>query len=50
MSSPTGSGKTVIFELAIIHFLETIDKGLNNLGNSKIIYGKMYIFINFIVS
>ncbi|KAF0755576.1 putative ATP-dependent DNA helicase HFM1, partial [Aphis craccivora] len=38
VSSSTGSGKTVIFELAIIHFLETIGKLSNNLQNSKIIY------------
>lgn len=39
VSSPTGSGKTVIFELAIIRFLETLDKS-NHLQNFKIIYGK----------
>lgn len=46
MSSPSGSGKTVIFELAITHFLETVEKGLNNLENSKIIYGKIYILLS----
>jgi len=40
VSSPTGSGKTVIFELAIIRFLETLDKFSNHLQNFKIIYGK----------
>jgi len=40
VSSPTGSGKTVIFELAIIRFLETFDKFSNNIQNFKIIYGK----------
>ncbi|XP_026813097.1 probable ATP-dependent DNA helicase HFM1 [Rhopalosiphum maidis] len=38
VSSPIGSGKTVIFELAIIHFLETIGKFSNNLQKFKIIY------------
>ncbi|XP_022174599.1 probable ATP-dependent DNA helicase HFM1 isoform X2 [Myzus persicae] len=38
VSSPTGSGKTVIFELAIIRFLETLDKFSYNLQNFKIIY------------
>jgi len=43
VSSPTGSGKTVIFELAIINFLETFNNQPNSLANSKIIYGKTFI-------
>jgi len=43
VSSPTGSGKTVIFELAIINFLETFEKLPNSLANFKIIYGKTFI-------
>ncbi|KAL4149664.1 hypothetical protein QTP88_003556 [Uroleucon formosanum] len=38
VSSPTGSGKTVIFELAIIRFLEMLGKFSNNLQDFKIIY------------
>lgn len=49
MSSPTGSGKTVIFELAIIRFLEMFGKLSNDLENSKIIYGKTYQLSLFIL-
>lgn len=46
VSSPTGSGKTVIFELAIIRFLEMLGKFSDNLQNFKIIYGKLiYIML-----
>lgn len=46
LSSPTGSGKTVIFELAIISLLEKIGK-FSNLQDSKIIYGTFLFFNNF---
>lgn len=45
VSSPTGSGKTVIFELAIIRYLETLEKFPQSLENSKIIYGKTIIIM-----
>jgi len=40
VSAPTGSGKTVIFELAVIRLLQKIEKYPSDLQNSKIIYGK----------
>ncbi len=39
-SAPTGSGKTVIFELAIIRLLM---QSVDTLPNGKIIYGKYNI-------
>lgn len=41
-SAPTGSGKTVIFELAIIRVLMQMTESFNSL---KIVYGEFTIYI-----
>lgn len=38
VSAPTGSGKTGIFELAIIKMIQCIEKRLTNTGPAKVVY------------
>ena len=42
-SAPTGSGKTVIFELAIVRILMTMADSFNSL---KIVYGKLHVHVH----
>lgn len=43
VSAPTGSGKTVVFELAIIRLLHNIQFRGND-PSFKIVYGKSQVF------
>ena len=44
--APTGSGKTAIFELAIVRLLIQVDeKSLGQINNPKIVYSMLYHLI-----
>lgn len=46
VGAPTGCGKTVIFELAIIELLTHFERvGKNKLKQFKIIYGNCFFFV-----
>lgn len=40
VSAPTGSGKTVLFELAIVHLLMSLELAKLNTKTVKIVYGE----------